>query len=75
MPNAVCAAAWFGTMDRALIEAVSATAKRDPVVRKKKASSQSNLNLRRADKRLDVAGIERQGTFEIAARLGQVFPG
>ncbi len=47
---------------------------RDPVVAHKVGPNR-RFNPRRADQRLDVAGIESQGTVEKGLRLGHVFGG
>ncbi len=74
-PNSKWARACCGARDRALIKAASAAARcaaRSSVI---EAAAAIASTCRRADHRLDISGIERQGTFEKAARLRHVFGG
>ncbi len=57
-------------------QAVSAADEaRDPVIGQKGMPPATLLTLRHADQRLDIFGIERQGTLEKAAPLAPCAPG
>ena len=58
-----------------MVKAASAAARRAARSSVKKHGANCHINTRHADQRLDISGIERQGTFEKAARLRHVFGG
>ena len=58
-----------------MVKAASAAAKRASRSSVTKSGRNCRINRCRADQRLDIVGIERQGPFEKAARLRHVFRG
>ena len=74
-PRNTWAKAWSGARDRALIKAASAAANRAARSSVKKADAQYASTCAMPTSASILSRIERQGTFEKAARLRHVFGG
>ncbi len=74
-PKFMCARAWSGTEDKALVNFASAAAKAAITIGHKDICAVDHVRARRSNKRVDIAGVGGERAIEKAARLPNIVRG